>query len=81
MMKLIKEIKNWIESNFKRNDNILFGIGDISDKDKIYEYQVVSENLFSTNKKEFINFYSKTNYLINLKDFKCTSNYFELIYA
>ena len=35
----------WIETNLKRIDNMLFGIG--SNYDKIEEYQVISKDLFS----------------------------------
>ena len=66
----------WIETNLKRIDNMFFGIG--SNYDKIEEYQVISKDLFSKYKKEFINFYYNTKYMTVLKDFKCTSNYFYL---
>ena len=59
-------------------EKIKFGIGNYSDMYNIEEYQILSKDLFPIYKKEFINFYSKTNNLIILIDFKCKSSYLDL---
>ena len=77
------EIKEWIQKNLKRNDITFemndksFGIGSFSDKEQIDGYQIVSAELFSKYKNEFIRIYSNNNLTI-LKDFNCSNYYLNL---